>query len=179
MTSNDLFSFLDNDNDSENSDSETAMQVDSVPGSELAPTPTPSNKRSLDSEPQTRVKSPPPSPREDGPPSKRKRLEDAPAVVVDEFETEAKREVAASAGLTGAAETAGSRLELRYQVSRWRSFLESSADCQTPGSTSSCRTTRLSLCSYRFPCSPSKACARVQVHLGSLSTSRHPRHPTK
>lgn len=36
-------------------------------------------------------------------------------VVVDEFETEAKREVAASAGLTGAVE-AGSRLELRHQV---------------------------------------------------------------
>lgn len=36
-------------------------------------------------------------------------------VVVDEFETEAKREVAASAGLTGGVE-AGSRLELRHQV---------------------------------------------------------------
>ncbi|EJD07908.1 antiviral helicase [Fomitiporia mediterranea MF3/22] len=36
-------------------------------------------------------------------------------VVVDEFETEAKREVAASAGLTGQVE-AGSRLELRHQV---------------------------------------------------------------
>ncbi|EIW76056.1 antiviral helicase [Coniophora puteana RWD-64-598 SS2] len=36
-------------------------------------------------------------------------------VVVDEFETEAKREVAASAGLTGAVEE-GSRLELRHQV---------------------------------------------------------------
>lgn len=36
-------------------------------------------------------------------------------VVVDEFETEAKREVAASAGLTGAVEV-GSRLELRHQV---------------------------------------------------------------
>jgi ATP-dependent RNA helicase DOB1 len=122
MTSNDLFSFLDNDNDSENSDSETAMQVDSVPRPELAPTSIPANKRPLNSEPQTRVKSPPPSPQEDGPPFKRKRLEvpsaSAPAVVVDEFETEAKREVAASAGLTGAAETAGSRLELRYQVSR-------------------------------------------------------------
>ena len=48
---------------------------------------------------------------------KRPRTSDAtPApVVVDEFETEAKREVAASAGLTGAVE-AGSRLELRHQV---------------------------------------------------------------
>ncbi|KIJ98963.1 hypothetical protein K443DRAFT_103070 [Laccaria amethystina LaAM-08-1] len=36
-------------------------------------------------------------------------------VVLDDFETEAKREVAASAGLTGAVE-AGSRLELKHQV---------------------------------------------------------------
>ncbi|KAF5390934.1 hypothetical protein D9757_003924 [Collybiopsis confluens] len=36
-------------------------------------------------------------------------------VVLDEFETEAKREVAASAGLTGGVEP-GSRLELRHQV---------------------------------------------------------------
>jgi ATP-dependent RNA helicase DOB1 len=120
MASNDLFSFLDNDNDSENSDLETvsdAMQVDSTP---LARASTPSNKRSLTPELGTRIKSSPLSPREDGPPSKRKRLEtpsSAPAVVVDEFETEAKREVAASAGLTGATETAGSRLELRHQAS--------------------------------------------------------------
>ncbi|KXN88677.1 ATP-dependent RNA helicase mtr4 [Leucoagaricus sp. SymC.cos] len=37
-------------------------------------------------------------------------------VVLDAFETEAKREVAASAGLTGATTEAGSRLELRHQV---------------------------------------------------------------
>ena len=124
MASNDLFSFLDNDNASENSDSESisdAMQVDGVPHPELARASTPANKRSLTPEPQTRIKSPPLSPREDGPPFKRKRLEaptsSAPAVVVDEFETEAKREVAASAGLTGATETAGSRLELRHQAS--------------------------------------------------------------
>lgn len=36
-------------------------------------------------------------------------------IVLDDFETEAKREVAASAGLTGGVE-AGSRLELRHQV---------------------------------------------------------------
>jgi len=125
MASNDLFSFLNNENDSENSDSETisdAMQIDGVPRPELARASTPSNKRSLTPEPQTRIKSSPSSSREDGPPSKRKRLEapssSAPAVVVDEFETEAKREVAASAGLTGATETAGSRLELRHQASQ-------------------------------------------------------------
>ena len=124
MASNDLFSFLNNDNDSENSDSETisdAMQVDGAPRPELARASTPSNKRSLTPELGTRIKSSPLSSREYGPPSKRKRPEtpssSAPAVVVDEFETEAKREVAASAGLTGATETAGSRLELRHQAS--------------------------------------------------------------
>ena len=115
MTSNNLFSFLDDNHDSGNSDSEIipdAMQVDR----ELVH---PSNQRSV--EPPKRAKSPASSPPpEDGPPSKRKRLEapsaSAPAVVVDEFETEAKREVAASAGLTGATDAAGSRLELRHQV---------------------------------------------------------------
>jgi ATP-dependent RNA helicase DOB1 len=139
MTSNDLFSFLNNDNDSEISDSETAldaMQVDKVSSTELVQASTPSNKRPVTSPvPETRIDSPPLSPPlEDGPPAKRKRLDiastSAPAVVVDEFETEAKREVAASAGLTGATETAGSRLELRYQVRLHWSFLELQADCQ-------------------------------------------------
>jgi ATP-dependent RNA helicase DOB1 len=48
-------------------------------------------------------------------PKKARVLSPAP-VVVDEFETEAKREMAASGGLTGSVE-AGSRLELRHQVS--------------------------------------------------------------
>ncbi len=120
MTSNDLFSFLDDNHDSGNSDSEItpdAMQVDK----ELARASAPSNERSAEPpKPQTRVKSPASSPPpEDDPPSKRKRLgpsASAPAVVVDEFETEAKREVAASAGLTGATDAAGLRLELRHQV---------------------------------------------------------------
>jgi ATP-dependent RNA helicase DOB1 len=49
------------------------------------------------------------------PASKRPRLASPKPVVVDEFQTEAKREVAASAGLTGTVET-GQRLELRHQV---------------------------------------------------------------
>ena len=138
MTSNDLFSFLDNDNDSEISDSETAlnvMQVDDVSSTGLVHASTPSSKRPATSPvPETRIKSPALSPPvEGGPPAKRIRLDiastSAPAVVVDEFETEAKREVAASAGLTGATETAGSRLELRYQVRLHWSFLELLADC--------------------------------------------------
>ncbi|KAF8509169.1 ATP-dependent RNA helicase [Hysterangium stoloniferum] len=47
--------------------------------------------------------------------SKKPRLASPKPVVVDEFETEAKREVAASAGLTETVE-AGQRLELRHQV---------------------------------------------------------------
>ena len=58
---------------------------------------------------------------EDVPPaSKKPRLASPKPVVVDEFQTEAKREVAASAGLTGTVE-AGQRLELRHQV--WVMFL--------------------------------------------------------
>ncbi|KAG1852891.1 NUC185 domain-containing protein [Suillus subalutaceus] len=47
--------------------------------------------------------------------SKKPRVSSPVPVVVDEFETEAKREMAASGGLTGSVE-AGSRLELRHQV---------------------------------------------------------------
>lgn len=46
---------------------------------------------------------------------KRPRVASPVPVVVDEFETEASREVEASAGLTGGVE-AGSRLELKHQV---------------------------------------------------------------
>jgi len=42
-------------------------------------------------------------------------------VVLDDFETEAKREVEASAGLTGTAESGG-RLELRHQVRDYFTF---------------------------------------------------------
>jgi ATP-dependent RNA helicase DOB1 len=48
-------------------------------------------------------------------PHKRLRISSPHPVVVDEFETEAKREVAASAGLTGGVES-GSKLELKHQV---------------------------------------------------------------
>jgi ATP-dependent RNA helicase DOB1 len=53
---------------------------------------------------------------ESGPSSAKKpRVASPKPVVVDEFETEAKRDVPAIAGLTGGVE-AGSRLELRHQV---------------------------------------------------------------
>ena len=70
------------------------------------------------------------------PPSPKKpRLASPNPVVVDEVEIEAKREVAASAGLTGAVE-AGSRLELRHQVST---------------------------CSGTQPCSPASALCRCAI----------------
>ncbi|PFH51650.1 hypothetical protein AMATHDRAFT_58791 [Amanita thiersii Skay4041] len=47
--------------------------------------------------------------------AKRIKLDPQHPLVLDDFETEAKREVAASAGLTGTEES-GSRLELRHQV---------------------------------------------------------------
>lgn len=53
---------------------------------------------------------------EPGPSTQKKpRMASPLPVVVDEFETEASREVEASAGLTGGVE-AGSRLELKHQV---------------------------------------------------------------
>ncbi|KAH9913833.1 antiviral helicase [Fomitopsis serialis] len=52
---------------------------------------------------------------EEGPPTKRPRVASPKPMVVDEVEIEAKREVAASAGLTGGAE-GGLRLELKHQV---------------------------------------------------------------
>jgi ATP-dependent RNA helicase DOB1 len=136
MTSGDLFSFLDNDNDSDSEPTSSAMQVDSVTRTSPARALTSSNERSaVSSELQTRIKHPPPSPPpEYGPPSKRKRLDVPPAsalaMVVDEFETEARREVAASVGFTGATETAGPRLELRHQVRLQDSFHGPLANCQ-------------------------------------------------
>lgn len=50
---------------------------------------------------------------EEEPSHKRPRVE---AIVLDDFETEAKREVNASAGLTGAQTDPNTRLELRHQV---------------------------------------------------------------
>lgn len=52
---------------------------------------------------------------EPGPSSKKPRMASPKPIVVDEVEIEAKREVAASAGLTGVPES-GTRLELRHQV---------------------------------------------------------------
>ncbi|KAF5366548.1 hypothetical protein D9758_008994 [Tetrapyrgos nigripes] len=114
MDSNDLFSFLDGAPvDDEIGDEEESISVE--PPNNLP------KKRKADSKADHKVrndhdtsKDEPTSPR----PAKKPRTEEAPApnpVVLDDFETEAKREVVASAGLTDGVE-AGSRLELRHQV---------------------------------------------------------------
>jgi len=123
----DLFSFLDDnnppndvedDNESDKDEDAHPMVVNEIP---LSPN---SKKRKLDAAITGDITVEPSNARisDEGDDEmgdkvvKRPRLDEAPnPVVVDEFETEAKREVAASAGLTGAVE-AGSRLELKHQV---------------------------------------------------------------
>ncbi|PIL27430.1 hypothetical protein GSI_10578 [Ganoderma sinense ZZ0214-1] len=111
MDSNDLFSFLDEappKADSPQADGDIPMQEPDLSNDVLSkkrkasPPTEPSNGEAVPSG-------------ETGPSPKKPRLASPNPVVVDEVEIEAKREVAASAGLTGTVE-AGSRLELRHQV---------------------------------------------------------------
>ena len=101
MNSNDLFSFLDETKDGDESDHDEPMDIDTNPP--------PMNKRKVD------IDSDEENPQVSA--LKKQRLSSPKPVVLDDFETEAKREVATSAGLTGAAETE-SRLELKHQVCR-------------------------------------------------------------
>jgi len=122
MNSNDLFSFLEDGGDDHETDGKNDMPVD--------PTPVPSKfvqKRKAESSPPPVVDEPNGHTADDslngsGPSPKKPRLSSPQPLVLDDFETEAKREVAASAGLTGNATEEGSRLELRHQV-RIRSML--------------------------------------------------------
>lgn len=103
MNSNDLFSFLDEAQGGDDSDHDEPMDIETDPPA--------INKRKVDillgpDEENLQVST-----------SKKQRISSPKPVVLDDFETEAKREVATSAGLTGAAET-GSRLELKHQVCR-------------------------------------------------------------
>jgi ATP-dependent RNA helicase DOB1 len=108
MNSSDLFSFLDDVPIGEDNDEPIAEEIEDqpqIPKKRKVDDPTalgPSNEEGADSEPRPSAQ-------------KKPRTASPKPVVVDEFETEAKREVAASAGLTGGVE-AGSRLELRHQV---------------------------------------------------------------
>jgi ATP-dependent RNA helicase DOB1 len=119
MNSNDLFSFLGGDTedpDVEQSEEELEDEQ-SQPQAvmEVEPTVTTSkrdegSKRKLEGEATVAAVS-------EQSQLKKPRLASPKPVVVDEFQTEAKREVDASAGLTGASVEAGSRLELRHQAS--------------------------------------------------------------
>lgn len=106
MNSNDLFSFIDQPEDAVDQDMDTqeydVMEVD-LSKKRKASSPIPASRQS--------------SPEQEPVPSssKKVRLSSPKPLVVDEVEIEAKREVAASAGLTGAVET-GSRLELKHQA---------------------------------------------------------------
>jgi ATP-dependent RNA helicase DOB1 len=109
MNSNDLFSFLDDVPMADEDDDAVIKEIEPVQ-------PKVPKKRKADV-PSTPIHSNGGlNENEAGPSAQKKpRMTSPKPVVVDEFETEAKREVAASAGLTGGVE-AGSRLELRHQV---------------------------------------------------------------
>ena len=122
MDSNDLFSFLTDKLAVDETDSEEEYEVDE-PNVEdaLVVAGDTSLKRKAEEDGAEALTKNEETKQEDGdvesiePATKKLRVSSPAPVVVDEFETEAKREVAASAGLTGAVE-AGSRLELRHQV---------------------------------------------------------------
>jgi ATP-dependent RNA helicase DOB1 len=112
MDSNDLFSFL-NDTPAENSDLDDNPDetVSQPPLKRKASSPQAKSLRRLANEDSLEESENKPGPSV----PKKPRTASPKPVVVDEFETEAKREVAASAGLTSGEES-GSRLELRHQV---------------------------------------------------------------
>jgi ATP-dependent RNA helicase DOB1 len=103
MSAPDLFSFLDG---TPTGDEDKDVDI--------------SEQRQVENNAKRRATTDPLSDHPNGGPSdahapKKARVSSPVPVVVDEFETEAKREMAASGGLTGSVE-AGSKLELRHQV---------------------------------------------------------------
>ncbi len=138
----DLFSFLDNVPD-EKDDVEMAVDL---------PEPT-VKKRKVD-EQNGNLGQEPHSVQNDEPAGKKARIEAANPVVLDEFETEAKREVAASAGLQGSVEE-GARLELRHQVHLTSKQTRISTYFAV-GSPPSRSAARLPLCTHNTTCSACK-----------------------
>ncbi|KAI0366011.1 antiviral helicase [Pilatotrama ljubarskyi] len=114
MDSNDLFSFLD---EAPQQDADGDVQMNAALEASAANGSTRKRKAASPSQPKDSASTPEQSITNEAGPSepKKPRLASPNPMVVDEVEIEAKREVAASAGLTGAVE-AGSRLELRHQV---------------------------------------------------------------
>ena len=118
MSGNDLFSFLDENADDDMVVDETEVNNEANISKRKGPSPRRSSPQPRNGDSNQDA--------EPGPSNLKKPRQFSPKpVVVDEVEIEAKREVAASAGLMGAVE-AGSRLELRHQVSSVQ-FWETSA----------------------------------------------------
>jgi len=117
MNSNDLFSFLEDGAEDQQVENEEPMAVDAT-----SPSPKSLQKRKADSPPPANLSTTnghvaDELPNGEGPSAPKKaRISSPQPQVLDDFETEAKREVAASAGLVGTEAEAGSRLELRHQV---------------------------------------------------------------
>jgi hypothetical protein len=99
-----------------------------------------------------------------GIPAKRVRIESPPPpVVLDEFETEAKREVDASAGLTGSQITAGQKLSLSHQVCN--NTLTSLSQLSTLlGPASGRGSQKLRLYSHIIPRSSISSCSIISFH---------------
>jgi hypothetical protein len=99
-----------------------------------------------------------------GLPVKRARIESPPPpVVLDEFETEAKREVDASAGLTGSQITAGQKLSLSHQVCNY--VLPLLFQFSTfVGPASSRGAQKLRLHAHIRPCSSIPFCSNIPFH---------------
>ena len=117
MAVNDLFSFLEEDptHEQDNDDVPEVMDVDTPVSPNRAATPE-TKKRKVERS-NGHTSSSIENEGEEGSTTKKRRVEpSSQPVVVDEFETEAKREVTASAGLTESADAVGSRLELKHQV---------------------------------------------------------------
>jgi ATP-dependent RNA helicase DOB1 len=115
----DLFSFLDEQpaNDSNGADSDIEIEDATPARKATSPAPNPLRKRRATASPELNGHNHNESlDGKNGEPSTKKQRAATPQpVVVDEFETEAKREVEASAGLAGPVE-AGAKLELKHQV---------------------------------------------------------------
>lgn len=117
MNSNDLFSFLD-DTAAEEPETTTNGHAEPMDTDQQSPR---QLKRKVDEVDHATTHANGDVTMSDGrdepptPSSKKPRMSSPKPVVLDSVEIEAKREVAASAGLTGGVE-AGSRLELRHQV---------------------------------------------------------------
>jgi len=165
MNSNDLFSFLEDAPEEDEFENGAEMEVDKP-----AQSPKSLQKRKADSVlPSTSEQ---PGEENGAGPSapKKPRISSPKPVVLDDFETEAKREVAASAGLTGAAE-AGSRLELRHQVCTSTIWSTCNPMNTTSGSTSSSSSSGIQLRPDLTTYSTNQAGPGIQVRARSIPKS--------